>query len=833
MKKGFFVGGKKKETITFFNGAWEMISLIGEGSYGKVYKVRRLNTKLEDICAIKNIKIPSNQAEIQNLKSEGLSQSEIRDELLEVVNRCLDEIKLMQSLKESSNIVTIEDYEVIESKNKIEWNINIRMELLESIDDYYENNQITNKDILKLGMDISSALSDCKKLKIIHRDIKPDNIFISKFGSYKLGDFGIARNLERTTSGLSKKGTYNYMAPEVYMGKAYNSNVDIYSLGIVLYRYFNYNRIPFLPLYPDKIKYDDRENSIIKRMKGEEILPPINAIDEESKIVLKAISYDPKKRYQNPDDMRADIQKVYDSIPKRNLPSLKKGALDELQKEDISKEDKTEEIKGIKSIKNDDDVSIFDKTEELIGVKSMENATKPINYDKTESIYSHNSINNHNDTTVDYDKTESIYSSSLKNNKQEDIQEDSNDKTESIYSSNSKEKNNINNKLDSSINDIDKPILQTNKSKKRKRKVILLIFIFLLLVFSFGIYKYNTRDNVDYVKVPNFVGETSTKAVKELKKLDLTEEIKYEEVDSEKDYGKVLKQNIKNKKVKEKSKIKLVVGVSKKKVPVPNLVGKTKEEAEKELNELGLKLIIEEQESETVEKNYIISQMTESGKKVNIGESIEVLVSTGKKDSDKKEEENTKKEEDKKTENVPSKEQNNQTPQNNNSSTNQNQNSNQNQNTTPEITGSIQITRSIEYLEAGQSFQFSARITSSTPNLRAIWSSSNPSVASVNTTTGLVTAGYNTDTITLTATIENTNIKTQTRVKVYKPKTPGYLGKYDADGDGVVTPKDADFILGVYNRDEQLDEATKKRADIDGNGVVDSIDAAMIWDYLR
>lgn len=792
MKKDFFANRKKKESITFFNGTWEMISLIGEGSYGKVYKVRKLNTKIENICAIKNIKIPGNQAEIQNLKSEGLSQSEIRDELLEVVNRCLEEIKLMQSLKESSNIVTIEDYEVIESKNKIEWNINIRMELLESIDDYYENNQITNKDILKLGMDISSALSDCKKLKIIHRDIKPDNIFISKFGSYKLGDFGIARNLERTTSGLSKKGTYNYMAPEVYMGKAYNSNVDIYSLGIVLYRYFNYNRIPFLPSYPKKIKYDDRENSIIKRMKGEEILPPINATEEESKIVLKAISYDSKKRYQNPDDMKNAIQKVYDSIQERTLPSLKKVTADEAKKEEDSSEEKTEKIKRIEATKN-------------------------------------------NDIAKKYDKTESIYSNDAKDNDQEEIQDDSNDKTESIYSSNIKQKNKdmMEKKTDSSIKDIEKPILQTNKNKKRKRKILLIVSIFLLFLFCFGIYKYSTRDSASYVKVPNLVGETSTKAVKKLKKLDLTEEITYKEVDSEKDYGKVLKQNIKNKKVKEKSKIKLVVGVSKKKVSVPNLVGKTKEEAEKELNKLGLKLMIEEQESETVEKNHVISQMTESGKMVNIGESIEVLISSGKKDSDNKEEKEDKKEEkkeeNKKSDDTSGKESNNQSPQNNTPSTSQNQS----QNTPPAITGSIYITNKTDYLEVGKSYKFSATITSSTPNLRAIWSSSNPSVASVNATTGLVTAGYTSGTVFITATIENTNITKQVRLRVYRPKTPGPEGKYDANGDGVVTPQDADFVLDIYNRNVPIDEATRKRADISGDGSVDGNDAAMILDYLR
>ena len=85
-----------------------------------------------------------------------------------------------------------------------------------------------------MGLDLSKALGYCRKLHIIHRDVKPENIFVSRFGDFKLGDFGIARELERTMSGFSKKGTYSYMAPEMYKGEKYDSRVDIYSLGIVL-----------------------------------------------------------------------------------------------------------------------------------------------------------------------------------------------------------------------------------------------------------------------------------------------------------------------------------------------------------------------------------------------------------------------------------------------------------------------------------------------------------------------------------------------------------------------------------------------------------------------
>ena len=75
-------------------------------------------------------------------------------------------------------------------------------------------------------------------------------------------------------SGLSKKGTYNYMAPEVYRGGAYGFSVDLYSLGLVLYRLLNKNRTPFLPPPPEPISFRDREQALARRMSGEALPSP-------------------------------------------------------------------------------------------------------------------------------------------------------------------------------------------------------------------------------------------------------------------------------------------------------------------------------------------------------------------------------------------------------------------------------------------------------------------------------------------------------------------------------------------------------------------------------
>ena len=115
------------------------------------------------------------------------------------------------------------------------------MELLSSLVNKTADS-FSEAETVKIGMDICNALELCQKAKIIHRDIKPSNIFVNANGDYKLGDFGIAKVLSGATSGMSKKGTYSYMAPEIYKCEPANYTSDIYSLGVVLYKLLNKNR---------------------------------------------------------------------------------------------------------------------------------------------------------------------------------------------------------------------------------------------------------------------------------------------------------------------------------------------------------------------------------------------------------------------------------------------------------------------------------------------------------------------------------------------------------------------------------------------------------------
>ena len=285
---------------------WELIEKIGEGSFGKVYKAKRTERGRSFYSAIKIISIPASKGELDSVRSEMNNEQSTREYFRNLVEDCIQEIYTMEHFCGNSHVVSFEDFKVVEYLDEIGWDISIRMEYLTSFMDYCTGKELTEKEVIKLGCDLAMALIYCRKLNIIHRDVKPENIFVSRFGDFKLGDFGIAREQAHTMSNMSKKGTYSYMAPEIYKGEKYDSSIDIYSLGIVLYKLMNQNRLPFLSLDKQLITYRDKETALARRMAGEKMPVPVNASAAFSHIILKACAYEPGK----PEDMLRDLEKL-------------------------------------------------------------------------------------------------------------------------------------------------------------------------------------------------------------------------------------------------------------------------------------------------------------------------------------------------------------------------------------------------------------------------------------------------------------------------------------------------------------------------------------------
>ena len=291
-------------------GDWNIVSCLGEGSYGKVFEIERSEFGQTYRAALKVITVPQSSAEVRSVISEGMSVSQAEAYFHGIVEELMHEFSIMFKLKGTANIVSCEDLRVLEHPDGIGWDILIRMELLHPLLPYVYEHPMARRDIIRLGIDICKALELCQRYNIIHRDIKPENIFISDNRDYKLGDFGIARTIERTSSGLSKKGTYSYMAPEVYAGKEYGFSVDTYSLGLVLYRMLNKNRGPFLPQPPEAITFSSREQALGRRISGEALPRPFYGEGRLGEIVLKACAFDPKDRYSSPQQLRQELEAI-------------------------------------------------------------------------------------------------------------------------------------------------------------------------------------------------------------------------------------------------------------------------------------------------------------------------------------------------------------------------------------------------------------------------------------------------------------------------------------------------------------------------------------------
>lgn len=296
---------------------WKVEEIIGKGSYGAVF---RCIDEEGNNSAVKVISVPQNDGEIKLTTSEKMTSEQMKEYYRDIADDMIKEIEILKALKGIKNIVEIYEAEVVEKEDGIGWYILIRMELLTDFATYSKNKTFTETDVIKLGLDLSSALSVCHKEKIIHRDIKPENIFVDTEGNFKLGDFGVAKKLERTQASMSIKGTYNYMSPEVFGGKKCDGRADMYSLAIVMYQILNNNRLPFLD--PDKplIHYSERQHAFERRIKGEE-LPAIKYASKElNTIILKACAFKNIDRQKNIDEFREQLEKILKGQKVRKNP---------------------------------------------------------------------------------------------------------------------------------------------------------------------------------------------------------------------------------------------------------------------------------------------------------------------------------------------------------------------------------------------------------------------------------------------------------------------------------------------------------------------------------
>ncbi|EXB29179.1 Serine/threonine-protein kinase 36 [Morus notabilis] len=191
---------------------YHVIELVGEGSFGKVYKGRRKYTG--QTVAMKFImKHGKSDKDILNLRQE-----------IEILRKLKHEniIEMLDSFESPQEFCVVTEF--------------AQGELFEVLED---DNCLPEEQVQAIAKQLVRALHYLHSNRIIHRDMKPQNILISKGSIVKLCDFGFARAMSMNTVVLrSIKGTPLYMAPELVREQPYNHTADLWSLGVILYELF-------------------------------------------------------------------------------------------------------------------------------------------------------------------------------------------------------------------------------------------------------------------------------------------------------------------------------------------------------------------------------------------------------------------------------------------------------------------------------------------------------------------------------------------------------------------------------------------------------------------
>ena len=288
---------------------WKVVRQLGKGSYGTVYEIERALGSYTEKAAMKVIPIPPDRQIIIDAYSDGYDDASVTEICESYLNNTLNEYKTMRSMSGNTNIVSCDDIASLPTDDNIGWEVFIRMELLTCFTDYLRTvDEFDESEIIKLGKDICYALIVCDKNNVVHRDVKPNNIFVTPNGDYKLGDFGVARTLDHATT-ATRVGTDRFMAPEVIKREKYGKDVDIYSLGLVLYWLLNDRKMPFITSdgVPKANEYQEAYN---RRVSGETLPEPKHGTQSFKKLVLKACAYDRANRFQSAKEMLQALKEV-------------------------------------------------------------------------------------------------------------------------------------------------------------------------------------------------------------------------------------------------------------------------------------------------------------------------------------------------------------------------------------------------------------------------------------------------------------------------------------------------------------------------------------------
>ncbi|MBU3189946.1 Stk1 family PASTA domain-containing Ser/Thr kinase [Clostridium bowmanii] len=260
---------------------YELLEKIGEGGMGTVYKAKC--HLLNRFVAVKILKTELNNNEdfVARFKREATSIARLSHPNIVNVHDASEE--------EHINFIVMEYIDGKTLKKVIK-----------------ENGRLSSAETVNIAFQVAKALECAHKSKIIHRDIKPDNIMITEDNMVKVMDFGIAKvdDARTATNSNNVMGTVRYFSPEQAKGNIVDCRTDIYSLGVVMYE-----------MVTGQVPYNaDSAISIAMMHIQEPVIPPKEIIkdipENVNGVILKCMEKEPIKRYQTARETAAVLEKI-------------------------------------------------------------------------------------------------------------------------------------------------------------------------------------------------------------------------------------------------------------------------------------------------------------------------------------------------------------------------------------------------------------------------------------------------------------------------------------------------------------------------------------------
>ncbi len=276
---------------------------IGSGNRGTVWLIRQAET--DRMVAIKRISIPVSPENVQALMFSGAvkDEAEAREYYNRLSQELVQELDAIEPLSECPNILPFQGSFLTPKENEVGYDLYLLSEYCETLRTYMEYNAMTHLRALNMSIDICTALEAYRSAGLLHRDVKPSNIFVGPRGQYMLGDLGAVR-LDALSYAFIPDDQFNaYSAPETAEGTfGLNATIDTYSLGMVLYRIYNGGHAPF-----EDEKTGSRAAEA-QRIAGVQLPAPMYADYEMAGLILKACAPDPAARFQTPGEFKQELQ---------------------------------------------------------------------------------------------------------------------------------------------------------------------------------------------------------------------------------------------------------------------------------------------------------------------------------------------------------------------------------------------------------------------------------------------------------------------------------------------------------------------------------------------